>query len=221
MRHALKMASAAAALILAGSIPASAAIIDFTKGLPGATSGTEAGGWSLAGFYNGQPHSLNNREAGPGPIGSAPLAGDNDGVGVRSTEIRYGTDYITVTFAQEVRLIGAYFLDLYINPDNGDKEVANISIGDAVDAAAGSLTAVANKSLRGAEDMYGYGELLGISLVGKQFTFFASDTNDQYGVPDFALAALDVAPVPLPAGLLLLPTAIGGLALARRRKKQA
>ncbi|MGL4821739.1 MAG: hypothetical protein ACRC2W_01790, partial [Plesiomonas shigelloides] len=82
MKHLSKLAATTAVVILAGSVSASAAILDFTKGFPGATSGTEFGGWSLTGYYKGKPHSLNTSDAGPGEVGSVPLAGQNGGVGV-------------------------------------------------------------------------------------------------------------------------------------------
>lgn len=218
MKHLTKLAATTATVILASGVAASAAILDFTAGTTGATSGSEFGGWSMQGYYNGEPHSLNTSTKGPGPMG--PLAGDNDGAGVRTDEISFETDYVTITFAEEVTLIGAYFLDLY--DKTTEREVANISVGDSVGEADASLAGYAIKSgPANPTGEAGYGELLGISLRGTQFTFFAGATNDTFGTPDFALAGLDVAPVPLPAGMLLLPTAIGGLMLARRRKKQA
>lgn len=215
MMHLSKLAATTAVMVLAGGVSASAAILDFTKGLPGATSGTEFGGWTLTGYYNGKEKALNTSSTGPGAVG--PLAGDNDGVGVITDEITFGTDYVTITFAEEVTLIGAYFLDLYNKTTT--REVANISVGGSVGNVDATLSGYSVKN--GGVGESGYGELLGLSLRGTQFTFFAGDTNDDFGTPDFALAGLDIAPVPLPAGMLLLPTAIGGLMVARRRKKQA
>jgi hypothetical protein len=43
------------------------------------------------------------------------------------------------------------------------------------------------------------------------FTFTAENSNDLEGDPDFALAGLEIAPIPLPAGTLPLGTAILGL----------
>lgn len=218
MMHLSKLAATATVLVLAGGVSASAAILDFTKGLPGATSGSEFGGWTLTGYYNGKEKKLNTSSDGPGAVGV--LAGDNDGVGVITDEISFGTDYVTITFAEEVSLIGAYFLDLYDKVTS--REVANISVGNSVGNPDASLDGYARKQgPANPEGEAGYGELLGLSLRGNQFTFFAGDWNDEYGTPDFALAGLDIAPVPLPAGMLLLPTAIGGMMLARRRKKKA
>ena len=62
-------------------------------------------------------------------------------------------------------------------------------------------------------------------FVGRVFTFASApgeDFNDQQGDPDYALASLEivaVAPVPVPAGAILLGSALAGFAgIARRRK---
>ena len=65
----------------------------------------------------------------------------------------------------------------------------------------------------------GYAEVLGLSLIGQSFVFTAGSLNDTAGFADGALAAMKVAAVPLPAGGLLLLTALGGLAAVRRRKQ--
>jgi hypothetical protein len=64
------------------------------------------------------------------------------------------------------------------------------------------------------------GALTGLNLVGSSFDFSwisGVDSGDQAG---FYVEAI-TAQVPLPAGILLLGTALGGLGLARRRKAAA
>jgi hypothetical protein len=64
------------------------------------------------------------------------------------------------------------------------------------------------------------GAVSGLSLIGSSFDFqwvSGVDSGDQSG---FYVEAITAA-VPLPAGVLLLGTALGGLGLARRKKKAA
>jgi hypothetical protein len=215
MKTTLKLTAAASAFLLAGTISASAALVDFTIGKPGTLSGTEAGGWSVTGNL-----TPNANFAGPGAIGTPTLAGDNDGFGVRDDEITYPRQYVTVTFNKAVTLTGAYFLDLFITSSNtAIKEIANIARGTGIAAAEAQLEATANTAVAGKENKFGYGSLTGMSLKGTTFSFFASSTNDGQGQPDFALAGLTVAPIPLPAGAILFGTALGGLGLMRRKRK--
>ena len=57
-------------------------------------------------------------------------------------------------------------------------------------------------------------------ITGTQFTFTIGDSNDGVGLADGALAGVNVAAVPLPAGMLLLGTALGGFSFARRRQNK-
>ncbi|MGR3343204.1 MAG: VPLPA-CTERM sorting domain-containing protein, partial [Paracoccaceae bacterium] len=163
--------------------------------------------WSLTGSS-----APNTNEGGPSSFGV--LLGDNDGVGIGQDEITFGGEYLTLTFSEQVTLTAAYFLDLFIAPKIEDFEVANITIGSAP----GAADAFAN-----ADDVFqnnfGYRELTGLGLFGSSFTFWAGGGNDNRGSADFALAAVDISPVPLPAGLVLLGTALAGFGALRRKRQ--
>ncbi|RLJ36199.1 putative secreted protein [Litoreibacter meonggei] len=209
MKNFLKLTTTAAVLTVAGSLSASAALIDFSATGTGFSGSLGSNNWTLTGF----PVAPNTDETGRGPVGV--IAGDNDGVGIDNDEVTAPSEYLTLTFDRNVRLVGSYFLDLFIARTGLSHEVANITVG----AVPGAVAA-----FKDADDVFptqgGYAELENLSLVGTQFTFFASLTNDDIGKADFALAAVEVAPVPLPAGFLLLGTALGGLGVARRRKQR-
>lgn len=208
-----------AAGLLAGTSAASAALIDFTDNTVGAGGGTTLGGYTVT----GNPQAPNTNESGPGLINLSSgetLAGDNDGLGIRDDEISGNTlfdQYITVTFNRNVRLTAAYFLDLFADEETQEQETALVSVGPVpVNPADAELAA---------QEIHftGLGELTGISLIGTSFTFSVEDfLNDGIGRPDAALAAIEVSAVPLPASVLMLGAALGGLgAIGRRRKSKS
>ena len=122
---------------------------------------------------------------------------------------------MTVTFSDVVTLSAAYFLDVFhaANPTSKSQfESANLTIGSAPGAVAGSVFAT-NPTSEGV----GFASMFG-TFKGTSFTFFAGAGQDN-GDGDIALAAINV--IPLPAGLLLMGTALGGLGMMRRKKKAA
>lgn len=162
------------------------------------------------------------------------LAGLNDGLGVRNSEIgQFGEmQTITVTFLNgPVRLVSAYLLDLY--QCNSALTIGNCAAGEqehvTVTSNYGGSADVLGTEIAGEDGGDGVNDfpgtfdepgrgLLVADLVGTSFTFSIGSSNDNFGVPDSALAALRIAPVPLPASALLLLAGVGGLAAMRRRK---
>ena len=199
---------AAVIAMATGALPASAALIDFTDNTTGFSGSIGLISWTLTGSS-----APNTNEGGPSSsIGV--LLGDNDGVGIGDDEITYGGEYLTLNFSEQVTLTAAYYLDLFIAPEIQDFEVANITIGSAPGAADASANA---------DDVFqngwGYRELTNLGLFGSSFTFWAGGGNDNRGSADFALAAVDISPVPLPAGLVLLGTALAGFGALRRKRQ--
>lgn len=144
-------------------------------------------------------------------LASVGLAGDFDGIGIKNDEVN-GAEFLTLTFDREVKITGVFFLDLYISrKDATDFETAGMDNGSTTlnfDA----QEVFSNDALGG-----GFGNFA-TSMKGQTFTFFDVAGNDNIGEGDFALAGLTITSVPLPAGVLLLGTALGGLGLTRRRK---
>lgn len=206
MKNLTKLTGTAAVALLAGSVAASAALIDFTDNSTG-FSGAIGNGitWELT----GTPLPPNTDEVGGGrPLGG--LAWENDGVGIGNDEVTQGTQSLTLTFSEEVTMTSALYLDLFAIADH---ESAIISVGSAPGA-------VADETFATAGSVGGFATTGSLSLTGTSFTFFAGSGFDD-GDGDFALAGVNIAPVPLPAGILLMGTALGGLGLARRRKQKA
>ena len=201
----IKTTAVAAAVTLVAGV-ANAALIDFTNaGAYGngnlvispanVITGTAAGGFTAVGTGG----SFNISEAGPGAVG--PLAGDNDGLGINDDEITNPNQSLTITFNQTVTLTNLYFLDHFA------PEVVTVTNGTSESFASTIV--------------YGPGGIgftsWATSLTGTTFTFTVENANE-IGRPDFALAGIQTAPIPLPAGVVLLGGALAGLGLARRRK---
>ncbi len=131
---------------------------------------------------------------------------DQDGVGVNDDEITApsvrAAESITITFGKAVTIGALFFLDLFQN------EAATVatSAGDLFTVAAPSPL---NNSGAKKVDVH----LAGVTSI----TFSAAnppagdDTTN-----DYALAGVSI--VPLPAGIVLLLTGIGGIGFAGRRR---
>ncbi len=205
--------AAAAAVALCGVSAANAALIDFTdkKVVAGISGNMLTGpGWTLT----GSPATLNlvNGPQPPGAIG--PLKGQTDGIGIKDDEITYPRESLTLTFDNTVKLTGLYFLDLFFGA--AGTEYAQLTV-DGVFQGSGA----AQQYNPGAGNTNpGYAAFTGLSFIGKAFTFTVGPTNDLFGndKPDYALAGVEVSAVPLPAGALLLGTALAGVGFFRRRR---
>jgi hypothetical protein len=215
-----KIMSAASVALVMGATSSSAALIDFTSNAVSVGPGTEGGGWTLTGSS-----PANTGYTGPGAYGV--LAGENDGIGINNDELS-GPQFVTITFNKMVKLTGVYALDLYIsNRDSDNYESAYVSKGGSPLTPPNDIME-AQQTLGGGLNLPGYAGQV-VSLKGTQFTFSVGIANpgigsggtgnDDSGQRDYALAAIEISAVPLPAGMLLFGTALGGLGLMRRRKK--
>jgi hypothetical protein len=162
--------------------------------------------------------------ATPGGTG---LAYDGDGVGIKNDEVSGGNpiETLVLSFSDRVQIKGLHFLDLFFStpdmPDgNGDRHEA-VNVFDTV---TGMLLAtfVSDQLLINAAGDNGGNAIGGykfgdLDWIGKSLTFRVAGSRDDTS-RDFALAGVNVSPIPLPAAGFLLLTAIGGLAAARRRK---
>lgn len=212
---------AASALMATG---ASATVIDFTAAGTG-LNGSLGGG--VTWVMTGSPVPPNNDQ---GFDGSLPfdgqtfdLAFDTDGFGIRDDEIAaVPPQNIMLSFWKdalpyEVNILGFAFLDLFELADGfGESGILTVDTGASAGAEVELMFNANNAAPKG-----GYAEITGLNLFASKITFTVGRTNDAFGVADGALAALQIAPIPLPAGGLLLLTALGGVAALRRRRKAA
>lgn len=216
MKFTMKMGAIAAAATIA-AVPASAALLDFTDPAAGVLvdASTYTGTISGLGFtVTSNPAGLNLDQSFDGTGSISPLAGVNDGFGIGDDEATTGGDpfqVVTITFEDVVTITTAYFLDVF---SANDGESARILVGSTA-----TDETVFTAEAPGVVGNGGFTSVSG-TFTGTTFSFFAGPGQDD-GSADISLAALEVNVVPLPAGLLLLGTALGGLGIARRRKKSA
>lgn len=193
-------------LLLASSITR-AALIDFTDGswntaiaAGGGTSATignvtlTAAGGNLT--FNGS--SAERAGCAAGQPGNG-LTCDGDGIGIRDDEITQGgAQSITISFLDPVTVSNIFLLDLFDSEGSGEIAV--------IDGQAYSDPAF-NTDNPGGFFATGFSgqNLTSIVLTGNLDCF-----------SDYALAAIEISPVPLPGAMLLFGSALFGLLGFRR-----
>ncbi len=199
-----------ASVVAFGATSASSAVIDFTSGGV-ITNGTVLGDVDYEVTAVGGPLTATAYDGGlPTPVNSFGLAFVADGYGVTDDEITTNrlVESITITFSESVKITGFAFLDLFQQlADLGEVAVMSFGAGD-VELAFDTANAAS-----------GYAELTGLDIRTASVTFTVQRTNDTRGFADGALAAIEVAAVPVPAAGLLMLGGLGGLLALRRRRK--
>jgi len=167
------------------------------------------------GGYDGSPSS-------PCQVDSGPLMCDKDGVGIDNDEIsglnESSGQILTLEFATAVSISSFDFLDLYRNPGAGSqaREQARVTIDGGTPHTVDAI---------GSSGDGGYARLdllaLGGPVLGKkiEFTAFQGSNLQDDADNDYALAALTVSAVPVPAAVWLFGTALAGLIGFSKRRK--
>jgi hypothetical protein len=160
--------------------------------------------------------------AGPGKV----LACNQDGLGIIDDEVTgvSGTanlnESLLLTFQTPVDIGNLYFLDVFKAPaSTGVTALNGVSAGESVlfdvnGVFAGELFAQAAYASLG-----GYLSAT-VSLLNVSTIRFYAGLGKDDGSADFALAALSLTPVPVPAALPLFATGIAAVAYAGRRKRK-
>ena len=158
-----------------------------------------------------------------GPLKCDQAGNRGDGVGIDNDEISGLSDtsgqILTLEFGTAVSISSIDFLDLYLNTDdNSKKEQARITIDGGTPYTVDAIES---------SGVGGYARLdllaLGGPIIGKklEFTAFQGTNLQDDADNDYALAALTVSAVPVPAAVWLFGTALAGLIGFSRRRKAA
>lgn len=138
--------------------------------------------------------------------GGSLLKCNGDGIGISDDEIRQGGNQkITVSFTDgPVNIENIYFLDLFAN-DNGtdNDEIAVMSIGSN------------NYTYTAVSDLVGGFYNTGFSEQGISSIMFSGNLD---GFSDYALAGIEISPVPLPGAAILFGSALLGFFGFKRRR---
>ena len=218
----LKQALIAAAVTVAfGAVQVSAATIDFTTGgqVAGADVSVLKGG------------SLNFTQKFDGTAGDycqdvGPLLCEYDGFGIGDDEITATrkTELAKVEFTNgPVTVFGIHFFDLFTS-DKGS-ELARFQFFFAGGGQSAKINQRAGNPSDGSGYAYadfgsGYDNVTHILFWGRgeDHNPCANSSCLDDGTNDFAVAGIDIAPVPLPASAFLLMGGLAGLGFMRRHK---
>lgn len=195
---------------------AHAALLDFTasswSAMDRASNYTfNVGGISGTITSSPNPINLTDWDGGSDTHG---LAGRFDGIGISpsSGDEIGGSERLTITFDSAVNVTRIDFLDLF--KDSSGYESARVT-ADGTETVF-SATAMNIDGGYYTTTTTGRGGFTGITSL----TFEASGLgNDSDGIEDFALAAVEVAAVPIPAALPLFLSALAGLGFVGFRRR--
>ena len=233
----------ASAVLAACSTMASAATLDFTalKTFGAASTSTTAVGkfhgvdWTLTSIPVGNFLSYNFGATAPDPFKLSDdgfdgknkpnglLAFESDGIGsyryARSpddeVQVERGEELL-LTFGRALTFTGFHALDLF-KANAGDLDPESMLVYDAV---SGDLVAqIFGTDIKYQNTFGGYA--FGAGTFTTTALRFVPGAGQDDLTGDFALAALDVAPIPVPAAGLLLLSALGGVGALRARRKAA
>ena len=143
------------------------------------------------------------------------LACGSDGLGVGDDEISQTqtlTESVTVAFSNALRVVSVSFLDLFLAGDGSDLESAEIYFNNDISTLISLPALQATGNNRPGFASYSLSDMIVTSI-----TFRSALSNDNLGRADYALASIEVAPVPLPAAAWMLLAGLGGLVALRRR----
>lgn len=141
------------------------------------------------------------------------LAFDNDGFGVNDDEVSNSNtdEELVVTFGNPITVTGLFFLDLFEDPNSVEQETAFVEFSD------GTVLSFPAEVQFGANAGFGF-FMLDDPILTTTLSFTAGSENDGQTLPDFAVAGVEVEPIPLPAAGWMFLGALGGLGLIARRR---
>jgi hypothetical protein len=213
MNIAVKTLGVALAATLMGSVGAFASTIDLTDNGSYVANGSSAEGvvdgvtWEITPVPGDATLTYNTPyDGGAEPVGAG-LAFENDGIGIDDDEVTFDAESLVMTFSEAVTVESVAVLDLF------GLETMTLW-ADGVEIGTLTTTTASGDNSFGGYALY----VLGTPVTATTLTFVPGSQNDEYGSPDFALAAVTLAPVPVPAAGLLLLGGLGLLGAAKRRR---
>jgi len=141
-----------------------------------------------------------------GPASSI-LECKGDGIGIRNDEITQGGyQEITVSFQEAVNITNIYLLDLFFsdNGNTGNNEIALIDSNN-------------NQSYIFTATEWVTGGFYATGFTGQNISSIIFSANND-GFSDYAIAGIDISPVPIPGAAILFGSALLGFFGFKRRR---